>query len=100
VHGNFLEFHHALRIGRFVDAKNGRNVEFLEVRGDSFIRREHEFLDDAVRCISRSAADAGHLAPFVEFDERLGEIKIDGAAAAGTREQDRLELNYSLAAAK
>jgi len=42
--------------------------------------REHELFDEAVSDVALAARDVGHALLFVEFDDRLGEIEVDGAA--------------------
>src|ERR1017187_8450345 len=58
-----------------------RDAGLLQVSGDALIGGQHELLDDAVGDIARRPRDARHGAQFVELDERLGKIEIDGAAA-------------------
>src|SRR5580698_10032971 len=78
--GDLLELHHPLGIGLLMDAEYGGDGGLLQVRRHGFIRREHEFLDQPVRDVARATGDAGHFAKFVEFDQRLRHVEIDGAA--------------------
>ena len=53
----------------------------FQVRRHRFVRGQHELLDQPVSDVARRARHAGHLAEFVEFDQRLRQIEIDRAAA-------------------
>ncbi len=79
--GHFLEIHHALGVGLFVDTIDAGGDGGGQVRGHRFIGGQHELFDDAVGDVARGTADAGHGAPFVELDQRLGHVEIDRAAA-------------------
>ncbi len=81
-----------LGVGRLVDTVDGSNTFLLEVGGDGFIGREHELLDEAMGEEALGAGDAFHQAVLVEFDERLGKIEVDGAAALALLVEDLGEL--------
>jgi hypothetical protein len=87
--GEFLEFEDFANVGFFVDAMKTLDAAVDEVVSDGTISGEHEFFDDAVGDVAFTAADVGHAPLFVEFDDGLGEIEIDGAVvfAAGIEEQ-------------
>ena len=70
----------------------------LQVRRHGFIGGQHELFDDAMGDVARRARDAGHGAPLVEFDQRLGQIEIDGAAAHALAVQDQRQLLHQLEA--
>ena len=96
--GDLLELQHALGIGALVDAEDGRDFQGFQVRGDGFVRRQHELLDQAMRDVARRAGDAGHFAEFVELEQRLGQIEIDGAAADALAVQDQRQFLHPLEA--
>ena len=79
-----------------MDAVNRRHARLLEMRRHGFIRRQHEFLDDAVRDVARAARDAGHDAGFVEFDQRLGQVEIDRSAPVAFALQDLRQFAHQL----
>ena len=63
-----------------MDAENGWDAGLLEMRGDRLIGRQHELLNQPVGDVAGAALDAGHFAELVKFNQRLGHVKIDGAA--------------------
>ena len=98
VRGHLLELHHALRIGHFVNAVDGGDAGMLQVRRHALVGRQHELLDEAVGDVARRARDAGHGAQFVELDERLGQVEIDGAAAHALAVEDQRQFLHQLEA--
>ncbi len=94
--GDGLEFEDALRFRHFVDAVDARDVLLFKVVGHTFIRREHEFLDQAVRGVPLGACDAAHQALLVELDLRLGQVKIDAAAVHALAVEQRGEVAHQL----
>ena len=98
--GDLLEIHHPARIGRLVDAVDGRNLRLLEMRRDGLVGCQHELLDDAVRDVARRAGDGGHLALRVELDQGLGQVEIDGAAPHALAIQDQRQLLHQLETAR
>ena len=98
VRGDLLELQHALGIGALVDAEDGRDFQGFQMRGDGFIGRQHELLDQAMRDVARRARDAGHFAELVELEQRLGQIEIDGPAADALAVQDQRQLLHPLEA--
>ena len=91
----FLEFQHVLRIGLFVHAMQRGDAALFEISRDGFIRREHEFFDQAVRDIALAADDAQHAPGFVEFDDAFGQIEIDRAALAAPAIQQQREILHA-----
>src|SRR5208337_5017306 len=87
--GELLEFQDLAAIGFLMDAMEGLDATGIELVSDGAIRGEHELLDDAVGDVALAAGDAGYLLLFIEGDDRLGEIEIDGAifGAAGVEQQ-------------
>ena len=79
--GEILEIVDAFGVGRLMHAIDGCNAFLFEVGGDGFIGREHELLDEAMGKETLGAGDGLHETVLVEFDERLGKIEVDGAAA-------------------
>src|SRR5216684_1254229 len=79
-------------VGLFVNAMERFDAAAKKICGDSAIGGEHELFDEAVSDIALAARDIGHALLFVEFDDRLGKIEVDGAAlvAAGIQEQSKL----------
>ncbi len=63
---------YAFWVGLFVNAEDGGDAGLLQMRGDGFIGREHEFLDQPVGDVARAAVDGSHFAEFIEFDEGSG----------------------------
>ena len=56
--------------------------------------REHEFFDQAVRDVAFGARDGPHQAEFVELDDWLGEIEVDGSAALALAVQDHGQVAH------
>ena len=79
--GQFFELEHFFRVGLFVDAVQRGDAAFFEILRDGFVRGEHEFFDEAMGDVALAADDAA-CGLLVEFDDRLGQIEIDGAAFA------------------
>lgn len=77
--GEFLEFEDFADVGLFVDTMKTLDAPADEVMSDGTIGSEHEFFNDAVSDVALAAADIGHALLFVEFDDGLGKIEIDGA---------------------
>ena len=94
--GDLLEFQHALGVGPLVNAENQRHARGLQMRRHGFVRGQHELLDQPVRDVARRPRDAGHLAEFVEFEQRLGQIEIDRAAPLALAVQDQRQLLHQL----
>src|SRR5260370_1235027 len=76
-------------VGLLMNAMERLDAASKKIRGDSAIGGEHEFFDETVSDIALAARDIGHALLFVEFDDRLREIEIDGATfvAAGVEQQ-------------
>ena len=87
--GEFLEFQDFAGIGLFVHAMKGLDATGIELVIDGAIGGEHELLDDAVRNVAFAAGNAGYLLLFIEGNDGLGEVEIDGAifGAAGVEKQ-------------
>src|SRR5260370_23138106 len=49
-----------------------------EIRGDGAVGGEHEFFNEAVSDVALAARDVGHALLFVEFNDGLREIEVDG----------------------
>ncbi len=90
--GQFFELEDFTGVGLFMNAMERFNAAAKKICGDRAIGGEHELFDETVSDIALAARDIGHALLFVEFDDRLGEIEIDGATfvAAGVEEQSKL----------
>ncbi len=95
---DFLEFDHALGIGTIVNAEDHGLARGLDVRRHGFVGGQHELLDQAVRDVAGRARHGGHRAELVEFEQRLGQIEIDGAAALALLVQQQSQLAHHLEA--
>ena len=76
--GELFELDDAARIGLLMDAIERGHAEIFKPDGDALVGGEHEFLDEAVGPGALGARDAAHLAVLVEFDDRLGQVEVDG----------------------
>ncbi len=83
-------------VGLLVDAVDRSDAAAFEVPSDTFISREHEFFNETVRDITLGASDALHQSVLVEFDDRFGQIKVDGAAALAFAVEDEGEVAHHL----
>ena len=90
----FLELQNFLGIGFFVDAVQRGDAAAFEVARDGLVRRQHEFLDQAMRDVALAADDAGHLPRGVEFDHLLGQIEIDRAQARAPRVENHRQIAH------
>src|SRR5260370_16436528 len=64
-----------------------------EIRGDGAVGGEHEFFNEAVSDVALAARDVGHALLFVEFNDGLREIEVDGpvfVAAGGLKKSEFL----------
>ena len=90
----FLEFQNFLRVGFFVHAMQRADAAIVEITRDGLVRRQHEFLDQAVRDVALAADDADHVPGFVEFDHRLGQIEINRAELAAPRVENQGQIAH------
>ena len=60
------------------------------------VGREHEFFDETVREVALGAGDALHKSELVEFDDGLGQVEVDGAAAMAFAVEDEGEIAHQL----
>jgi hypothetical protein len=87
--GEILKLQDFTAIGLFVHAMEGLDGAGIKLVSDGAIGGQHELLDDAVGDVALAAGDAGYLLLFVEGDDRLGEVEVDGAifGAAGVEKK-------------
>ena len=85
---NLLEVEHALAIGLFVDAIQRRHFSRLDMARDSFVSRQHELFDDAMRHVTVASGDAGHLARQVQHNVALRHVEVNRAALGALAVQD------------
>src|SRR5205814_9168532 len=57
---------------------------------------EHEFFDDAMSDVALRTRDTFHQSELVEFDHRLGKIKINGTPALALAIQDHRQIAHKL----
>ena len=95
---DFLELHQTLRVGNFVYSINRRASRLLEMRCHRLIRGQHKLFDDSMCDVARAARYAGHLAEFIELDERLRHVEIDGPATDPLLVQHQSEFAHQLEA--
>src|SRR5215831_186232 len=93
--GEFLEFEDLADLGLFVDAMKGLEAAASQVVGDGAVGREHEFFNDAVSEVAFAAADVGHALLFVKFDDRFGEIEVDGPVVFAASVEEKSESAHS-----
>ena len=79
--GDLLELQDLFCIGLLVDAVNRRHAAMLEIPRHTFVRGQHEFLDDAVRDVALRARDTRHPSELIEFNFRFGQVEVNRAAA-------------------
>ncbi len=75
-----------------MNAVEGFDAAFQEITRDGAIGGQHEFLDQAVGDVALAARDVGHALLFVELDDRLGEIEIDGAVLGAASVEQQCEF--------
>src|SRR5260370_34509862 len=87
-----MELEKLARVGHLVNAMERLNAAAKKIRVNGAVGCEHEFFDEAVSDVALAARDVGHALLFVEFNDRLREIEVDGAVlvAAGVEEQSEL----------
>ena len=68
----------------------------LQILRHALIRRQHEFFNDTVRNIALRTGDALHQSKFVEFDDRLGKVEVDRAAALAFAVEDHGQVSHGL----
>src|SRR5260370_19378390 len=80
-----MELEKLARVGHLVNAMERLNAAAKKIRVNGAVGCEHEFFDEAVSDVALAARDVGHALLFVEFNDRLREIEVDGAVlvAAG-----------------
>ncbi len=81
-----------------MDAVDGWDLELLQVAGHGFVGGQHELLDDSVRDVPGAPYHSHHLAEFVELDERLRQIEVDGAATHALPVEDERQFLHGLEA--
>ena len=68
------------------------------MRRDRLVGGQHELFNDAMRDVARRSRNAGHRAPLIEFDQRLGKIEIDGASPDAFAIENHGEFAHQLEA--
>ena len=68
----------------------------FQVPGNAFVRRKHEFLNDAIRDVAFRARNALHQPKLVEFDHRLRKIEVNGSAPFALAIEDHLQFAHQL----
>src|SRR5260370_38926608 len=63
-----------------------------KIRGDGAIGGQHELFDEAMSDVALAARDVGHALLFVEFDDLLGEIEVNGAVFVSASVEEKGEL--------
>src|SRR5258708_20740367 len=76
--GQLFELEDFARVGYFVNAMERIDAAAKEIRGDGAVGGEHEFFNEAVSDVALAARDVGHALLFVEFNDGLREIGVDG----------------------
>ena len=62
-----------------MDAVQRSDIVAFDVRSDALVCRQHELFDDAMRELSFRARDALHQPSFIELNDGLRHIEVDGA---------------------
>ena len=75
--------------GPVVDAVHAGPAGLLQALGGGDVGGDHELLDQAMRIEALLALDRDRAAGVVEPDRGLGQIEVEGAAAAAGVEQGR-----------
>src|SRR5262245_33701575 len=76
------------RVRFFVNAVKAGHADGLQVRGHCFVGSEHELLDEAMGNVALGATNGNHFPEFVKFDDRFGQVEINGAASLSLLIQD------------
>ena len=79
-----------------MDAIERGYAEFVEVRRDGFIRKQHELFDQTMRDVALRRDDRFDEPLVVEYDLRFLQIEIDRAAPPASRIQDGEQLVHPL----
>ena len=96
---DLFEFHHALGIGLLVNAIDRRDLQRSRCPATASFAASMN--SSMMRCAMLRGLrdDARHLAEFVEFDQRLRHIEIDGAAPDALAVQDQRQFPHQFEAA-
>src|SRR5262249_6870272 len=78
--GDGFKFIDTLGVGLFMDAVEAGNAKLLQVRSHGFIGGKHELFNQSVGPVALGGRNAFHEAMLIEFNYRLGQVKINGAA--------------------
>ena len=94
--GDDFEVVHSFGIGLLVNAVQRSYAVVFQISGDTFVGREHEFFNQAVRDVALGTGNTFHQSKFVEFDHGLGQIEVDGAAPLALAIQNEGEVAHHL----
>src|SRR5438034_547594 len=89
-----FEFENLAGIGLFVHAMQRFDAALKEIAGDPAVGREHKFFNEAVRDVALAPRYVGHALLFIEFDDRLGQIEVDGAVFIPARVQKQRQFRH------